>query len=128
MRKRLISANPRDRVSSGEGGLDLANLGMVEIRSEDEAYPIECALQLGERRGWRAAKPGPQIIRLLFDHCRVSIFRWDGSGFRIPGSEGSAWLVRCRVLFQPGLPHIARSLVDPQEVWMADSESTRQGF
>jgi hypothetical protein len=49
MRKRLISANPRDRVSSDEGGLDLANLGMVEITSEDEAYPIECALQLGER-------------------------------------------------------------------------------
>jgi hypothetical protein len=68
MRKRLISAIPRDRVSSDEGGLDLANLGMVEITSEDEAYPIECALlQLGERRGWRAAKPGPQIIRLLFD-------------------------------------------------------------
>jgi hypothetical protein len=25
------------------------------------------ALRLGERRGWRAAGPGPQIIRLLFD-------------------------------------------------------------
>jgi hypothetical protein len=40
-------------------------LWMVEITSENETYPIECALQLGERRGWRAAKPGPQIIRLL---------------------------------------------------------------
>jgi hypothetical protein len=67
MRKRLISAKPRDSVSFNEGGLDLANLGMVEITSEDEAYPIECALQLGEGRGWRAAEPGPQIIRLLFD-------------------------------------------------------------
>jgi hypothetical protein len=67
MRKRLMSANPRDRVSFDEGGLDLASLGMVEITSEDEAYPIECALQLGEGRGWRAAEPGPQIIRLLFD-------------------------------------------------------------
>jgi hypothetical protein len=68
MRKRLISPNPPDRVSLGEGGLDVANLGMVEITSEDEAYPIECALQLGETRGWRAAEPGPQAIRLLFDH------------------------------------------------------------
>ena len=68
MRKRLISANPRERVSFDEGGLDLASLGMVEITSEDEAYPIECALQLGEGRGWRAAEPGPQTIRLLFDH------------------------------------------------------------
>jgi hypothetical protein len=39
----------------------------VEITSEDEAHPIECVLQLGERHGWRAAEPGPQIIRLLFD-------------------------------------------------------------
>jgi hypothetical protein len=67
MRKRLISPIPHDRRPFDGDGLDLANLGMVEITSEDEAYPIECALQLGERRGWRAAEPGPQIIRLLFD-------------------------------------------------------------
>jgi hypothetical protein len=40
---------------------------MVEVTSEDEANPIECALQLGEKRGWRAAEAGVQIIRLLFD-------------------------------------------------------------
>jgi hypothetical protein len=67
MRKRLISALPIERVALERGGLDLANLGMVEITSEDEGYPIEHALQLGETRGWRAAEPGPQIIRLLFD-------------------------------------------------------------
>jgi hypothetical protein len=67
MRKRLISSIPHDRVPFDGSGLDLANLGMVEITSEDEAYPIECALQLGERRGWRAAEAGPQILRLLFD-------------------------------------------------------------
>jgi hypothetical protein len=67
MRKRLISAIPHDRVPSDEEGLDLANLGTVEITSEDEAYPIECALHQGDRRGWRAAVAGPQIIRLLFD-------------------------------------------------------------
>ena len=48
--------------------IDLANIGMVEITSEDEGYPIEHALQLGETRGWCAAEPGPQIIRILFDH------------------------------------------------------------
>ena len=68
MRKRVISAIPQDRVPFDRGGLDLANLGMVEVTSEDQAYPIECALQLGETRGWRAAEPGPQTIRLLFDH------------------------------------------------------------
>ena len=68
MRKRLISANPIERVVVDRGWLDLANLGTVEITSEDEGYPIEHALRLGETRGWRAAEPGPQIIRILFDH------------------------------------------------------------
>ena len=67
MRKRLISPLLHDRISLDGGELDLATLAMVEITSEDEAYPIECALQLGETRGWRAAEAGPQIIRLLFD-------------------------------------------------------------
>jgi len=67
MRKRLISPILHDRLPFDAGGLDVANLGMVEITSEDEAYPIECALQLGDRPGWRAAEAGPQIIRLLFD-------------------------------------------------------------
>jgi hypothetical protein len=67
MRKRLISTIPQDRLPFDRGGLELANLATVEITSEDEAHPIECALQLGERHGWRAAEPGPQIIRLLFD-------------------------------------------------------------
>jgi hypothetical protein len=58
----LISYNTFDG-----GTLDLPNLGMVEFTSEDETHPIECALQLGERLGWRAAEAGPQIIRLRFD-------------------------------------------------------------
>jgi hypothetical protein len=68
MRKRLISPIPPDRLPFDGGELDVANLGMVEITSEDQVYPIECALKLGETRGWRAAEPGPQVIRLLFDH------------------------------------------------------------
>ena len=67
MRKNLIPLIPHDREPFDGGGLDLANLGMVEITSEDEAHPIECALQHAEGLGWRAAEPGPQIIRLLFD-------------------------------------------------------------
>jgi hypothetical protein len=51
-------------------GLDLANFATIEITSENEAHPIECALQLGETREWRAADSGPQIIRLLFDHSQ----------------------------------------------------------
>jgi hypothetical protein len=67
MRKRLVTPIPRDRVAFDEGGLDVASLGMVEITSEDEALPIELALQPGKTDGWRAAEPGPQTIRFLFD-------------------------------------------------------------
>jgi hypothetical protein len=67
MRKRLISSMPHEPLPFDGAGLDLANLATVEITSEDEAHPIEWALRPGETRGWRAAEPGPQIIRLLFD-------------------------------------------------------------
>ncbi|MGC1902942.1 MAG: discoidin domain-containing protein [Candidatus Acidiferrum sp.] len=39
----------------------------VEVSSEDENYPIESALLGDEKRGWRAAEPGSQTIRLTFD-------------------------------------------------------------
>ena len=39
----------------------------VEVSSEDENHPIESALLGDEKRGWRAAEPGSQTIRLLFD-------------------------------------------------------------
>ena len=67
MRKRLVTPTPNDRAAFASGTLDVAHLASVEITSEDPAHPIESALQSGERRGWRAADPGPQIIRLLFD-------------------------------------------------------------
>jgi hypothetical protein len=67
MRKRLISPMPHAPLPFDGAGIDLAKLATVEITSEDEGHPIECALQLGETRGWRAAEPGPQIIRFLFD-------------------------------------------------------------
>src|SRR5438445_3997236 len=34
---------------------------------EERDYPVESALVLGETRGWRAADPGSQTIRLIFD-------------------------------------------------------------
>lgn len=43
-------------------------LAEVEITSEDSAHPIESALLQGRGSGWRAAEPGKQSIRLLFNH------------------------------------------------------------
>jgi hypothetical protein len=70
MRKRLTPAPPDVRPASDGEWLDLEQIAQVEVTSEDVAHPVEAALMLTERagdEGWRAAGPGPQRIRLLFD-------------------------------------------------------------
>ena len=67
MRKRLIPHHRDDGCSSSPPWLDLAQLAQVEITSEDPAFPIEAALLPGPHPGWRAAHPGAQVIRLVFD-------------------------------------------------------------
>jgi hypothetical protein len=65
MKKRIIadiSANERPITT----WLNLEALADVEITSESSEHPIEGALLSGTGRGWRAAKPGTQTIRLLF--------------------------------------------------------------
>jgi hypothetical protein len=65
MRKRLMNDTP----AGHEGWLDLENLAQVEISSEEAAHPIESALT-GRGDGWRAARSGEQVVRLLFDEPR----------------------------------------------------------
>jgi len=67
MRKRIIGSSPREVSGAELGWLDLERLAQVEITSEDIGYPIESALIPGTSSGWRAAQPGEQTIRLLFD-------------------------------------------------------------
>jgi hypothetical protein len=40
---------------------------MVEVTSEDKDFPVELAFGSEDARGWRAAAPGSQTIRLVFD-------------------------------------------------------------
>ena len=40
----------------------------AEVTSEDAAFPLEAALGIVPGPGWKAAEPGTQTIRLLFDH------------------------------------------------------------
>jgi hypothetical protein len=47
--------------------MDLDRIASVQVSSEEADYPIESALLLEGKRGWRAAEPGMQIIRLIFD-------------------------------------------------------------
>ncbi len=67
MRKRLIAPVPRDARPPDEGWLDLDRVAMVEVTSEERDYPVESALVSQETRGWRAAEPGTQTVRLVFD-------------------------------------------------------------
>jgi hypothetical protein len=66
MRKRIINQRVDEIVPpASQKWLNLENLAQVDITSEDPAHPIESALTNGT--GWRAATPGEQTIRLLFD-------------------------------------------------------------
>jgi hypothetical protein len=67
MRKRLITPTPEMVRTRREGWLDVESTALVEFTSEDKNYPIESAFVSGEARGWRAAAPGAQTIRLVFD-------------------------------------------------------------
>src|SRR5207237_5933902 len=98
MRKRLITPTPETGRSRSEGWLDVQRAAIVEITSEEKDYPVESAFVSGEAQGWRAAEPGPQTIRLVFDQPqrlkRISlvfeekettrtqefVLRWSGDG------------------------------------------------
>jgi hypothetical protein len=100
MRKQIFSTNTPETPSAEHGWLDLERLARVELSSEDPAHPVEAALIPGDTRGWQAAFPGEQTIRLLFDeplrlrrirlafseteHRRTQEFvlKWSGDGGR----------------------------------------------
>ena len=67
MRKRLITATAEAIGTRGEGWLDIERAAVVEVTSEEGDYPIESAFGPADARGWRAAEPGSQTIRLVFD-------------------------------------------------------------
>ena len=71
MRKRIINQDLQGAIGDGQSWLDLQKLAQVELTSEETDHPIEAALMiLGDGLGWRAAQPGEQTIRLLFDELQ----------------------------------------------------------
>jgi hypothetical protein len=67
VRKQLITFNPTSTLPPDQSSLDVERKALVEVTSEANGYPIECA-PIGEvEGGWRAAKPGAHMIRLVFD-------------------------------------------------------------
>jgi hypothetical protein len=67
VRKSQITQIPQDAPLRGQAWMDVDRIASVEVSSEDNDYPIESALLLEGKTGWRAAKPGMQTIRLIFD-------------------------------------------------------------
>jgi hypothetical protein len=67
MRKSIVTPNPATKTPISDNWRDLERIARVEITSEDPAFPIEHALGKADTAGWKAATPGPQVIRLLFD-------------------------------------------------------------
>ena len=58
------NSNSEDGSSCAEDSLDLEHTAAVEVPSEEEGFPVESALLLGETR---AASSGAQILGLVFD-------------------------------------------------------------
>jgi hypothetical protein len=68
MRKRIINLDDKQKVNSDQIWLDIENIAVVEVSSEEVAFPIEYALLSSNSSGWRASSQGKQIVRLLFDN------------------------------------------------------------
>ena len=69
MRKEIVAVRTPGPKAEGSW-LDLERVAAVEVSSEDPAHPIEGALlprSTASAGGWRAAEPGPQVVRLRFD-------------------------------------------------------------
>jgi hypothetical protein len=67
MRKRVV---PQSASASSEepDWLGMETSAEAEVTSEDSSFPLESALGIVPGPGWKAAEPGMQTIRLLFDH------------------------------------------------------------
>ena len=68
MRKRIVGLRGvESRAESDEVWLDLSEIATVEVTSEEDRYPIETAFAGDRGPGWRAARAGRQLIRIVFD-------------------------------------------------------------
>jgi hypothetical protein len=70
MSKSVIGAGGSDPPVGADGWMDLARVARVEVSSEEPDHPVEAALIPGRGPGWRASRPGPQTVRLVFDGPR----------------------------------------------------------
>jgi hypothetical protein len=67
VRKSQITRIPQNAPLRDQAWMDVDRIASVEVSSEESDYPIESALLPEGKSGWRAANPGMQTIRLIFD-------------------------------------------------------------
>jgi hypothetical protein len=67
MRKRLVGSAEGEGTAPADTWIDVEQCARVELTSEEPGHPIEAALGAADGPGWRAATPGRQTIRILFD-------------------------------------------------------------
>jgi hypothetical protein len=68
MRKRIVNPGAAETVAVSEGSwLNLSEIATVEVISEKEGFPIESVFAGNGGAGWRAALPGEQLVRIVFD-------------------------------------------------------------
>ena len=90
MRKRLITPTSESIRTRGEGWLEAERAAVVEVTSEEETFPVESVFNSGDARGWRAAQPGSQTIRLVFDQPqRLKRILLDLRRMKLPGPRSS---------------------------------------
>jgi len=88
MRKRIIKLDQKQNVDPGQKWLDVEKLAVVEVSSEDDAFPIESALLPGKGSEWRASGSGKQLIRLIFDSPqRIQWLRLNFEEFEIERTQ-----------------------------------------
>jgi hypothetical protein len=68
LRKRIV---PAESQREGPEWLSLEEVAEVEVSSEDPDWPVDGALMRSSTRGWRAAQPGAQTLRIRFDAAQT---------------------------------------------------------
>jgi hypothetical protein len=69
MRKRIVTTSLAT-AQAQKDWLDLEHAATVEVTSEDKDFPIESSFSVESGQGWRAAQPGAQTIRVVFDEAQ----------------------------------------------------------
>jgi hypothetical protein len=111
MRKRQIISTLQSAEPPNQAWLDMDRNVVVEVTSEEKGYPIESALLPDENENcdWRAANPGTQIVRLVFDdRQRINRIRFVFEDFE--NTRTQEFVLR----WSPGTGHSFREIVRQQ--------------